>query len=588
MTKSRILLLNIWRHLGQHRKFQFFLLFLVTLVSGFAELVSLGSLLPFLAVLSEPKSIWKYQQVRLLSEWLSLKSPSELLFPVTLLFIIASVCAAVIRIINLFLNTRLAAAIGSDLSCEAYKRTLYQPYEVHLTRNSSEIIICSTTQVSRTVSAINSFLQLITSTVVAIGLFVGLALVNSPVAFSAAFLFGGTYIAFSFNIRRKLKLNSNKVSEYSTQQVKNLQEGLGAIRDVILDGNQLVYLNIYARSDRLQRQLVANNQFLGSFPRYAVEALGLISIALLGYVYTINQGSGNSVIPFLGIFALGAQRLLPAIQQIYSSWSNIKAFNADLSAVLTLLQQNLPLCSSSRKTFNFRETIVIHNLSYRYFDDQNYVLNNINLTIAKGESIGIIGSTGSGKSTLVDILLGLLVPSDGQVLVDSCNLHSPSQVENLSSWRSSLGHVPQTIFLNDGSILQNIAFGIPQEKINISKVIQAAKQAQISEFIESLPHAYQTVVGERGVRLSGGQRQRIGIARALYKNAQVLIFDEATSALDGGTEESIMESISSLGEDLTIIMIAHRLNTIQNCDRIISLEKGVIVSDLPPKDIPRF
>ncbi len=580
---TRALLRGIWGHLNRRRRLQLACLLLVMLASGGAELVSLGAVLPFLAVLSDPERLWQQPLIQAQAARVGFTEARDLLLPATLAFAAAVVLAALIRLANMWLNSRLAAAVGSDLSCEAYRRTLYQPYGMHLQRNSAAVITATTIQTARTVVAITSLLQFITAAVVALGLLTGLLLIDWVVALGAMSLFGSVYGLLAITARKVLRRNSQQIAATSKQQIKALQEGLGAIRDVLLDGNQHTYVNIYRQADRPQRQLQAMNDFIGAFPRYAVEALGLVAIALLGGMLVLQQGTGGPVITLLGALALGAQRLLPALQQIYSSWTNVKSRNADLAGVLAMLDQPLPQRVTVAEPLPLRQSIRLEAVHFRYDQDKPDVLRGLDLEIRRGERIGLIGSTGSGKSTTVDLLMGLLEPSQGFILVDGADLHDPAHPERLAAWRASIAHVPQSIYLADSSIAENIAFGVPREHIDFALVRQAAVKAQIASFIESNPEGYESFVGERGIRLSGGQRQRIGIARALYKKAQIIILDESTSALDIRTEEAVMEAIDSLSESITVIMIAHRLSTVESCDRVIRLENGSVSADGPPQ-----
>lgn len=283
------------------------------LASGAAELVSLGAVLPFLLTLSEPERLWQQPLVRSLAVQVGFSSANQLLLPATLLFASSAVLAALIRLLNLWMNGRLAAAVGSDLSCEAYRRTLYQPYKVHVQRNSASVINIVTNQIGGTVGALNALLQFLTGCIVAVGLLAGLMLIDAPVAIAAAALFGSAYGALAFVSRRKLRRNGEKITDATTLQIKALNEGLGAIRDVLLDGLQTTYLIIYRQADRPQRQLIAKNVFIGAAPRFLLEALGMVAIAILGGILVVQRGSGSAVIPLLGSLALGAQRLLPAL-----------------------------------------------------------------------------------------------------------------------------------------------------------------------------------------------------------------------------------------------------------------------------------
>ena len=358
--------------------------------------------------------------------------------------------------------------------------------------------------------------------------------------------------------------------------VKSLQEGLGGIRDVLIDGSQEFYCQKYSKSDLLMRRAAGNNLFISESPRHAMEAIGIILLVGLAYVLIQREGGADSTIPFLGMLALGAQRLLPALQRVYSAYSRIKGTESSLKDIVELLQQKLPqyLSQTNFKSVIFEEEIRLKNVSFCYSDNSPFILRDINLHIAKGEKIGFIGETGCGKSTLLDIIMGLLPPSSGELAIDQVILSN----QNYRAWQKNIAHVPQKIYLADSTIDDNIAYGISNKKADYLQIRKSAKNAKISEFIESLNEGYQTMVGENGVSLSGGQLQRIGIARAFYKNTDVLILDEATSALDGKTESEIMRNIDIMDKGLTIIIIAHRLTTLKYCDRIYKLEDGRIVN----------
>jgi ATP-binding cassette subfamily B protein len=371
-----------------------------------------------------------------------------------------------------------------------------------------------------------------------------------------------------------LAINSERIARESTQVIKSLQEGLGGIRDVLIDGSQAAYCRIYGNADLPLRRAQGSNSFIGLCPRYAVEALGMILIALLAYSLVQQTGGMAKAIPVLGTLALGAQRLLPVLQQAYGAWTSINGGQASLQDALELLDQPLPghAGQPEPESLQFNEKISLKQLGFRYNSHTPYVLKHISLTIFKGSRVGFMGATGSGKSTLLDVVMGLLQPTDGTLEIDSNKI----TIANYRGWQAHVAHVPQSIFLADSSIEENIAFGVPKDQIDNDRVRQAAKQAQILESIESWTDQFKTIVGERGVRLSGGQRQRIGIARALYKQADVIIFDEATSALDNETEQAVMDAIDGLSKDLTLLIIAHRLTTLKNCTQIVELGDGGI------------
>ena len=336
------LLWRLWDHLNHRRRMQLVVLLLVMLASGLAELVSLGAVLPFLTVLTNPEQLWQQPWVQPLVRQVGFTQAQQLVLPATVTFALAAGIAAVIRLMNLWLNGRLAAAVGSDLSCEAYWRTLYQPYQVHVRRNSSTVISAMTQHVALTVLSLNAVLVIASACVVASGLLVGLLLVDWQVALATLGLVGTAYGLVAISTRRQLRTNSEQIASANSQRVQALQEGLGAIRDVLLDGSQSSYLELYRRSDQPQRKAEAKNVFLSIFPRYALEALGLVAIAVLGGFLVLQRGSGAAVLPLLGTLALGAQRLLPALQQIYSGWANLNSWSVSILTVVQMLEQPLP------------------------------------------------------------------------------------------------------------------------------------------------------------------------------------------------------------------------------------------------------
>ena len=479
------------------------------------------------------------------------------------------------RLLLLWASTRLAFATGADLSMSVYRRTLYQPYAVHCARNSSEVITGISGKVNGVISNIISpTLTLISASSMLIAILMALLLINPLIAFLAFGGFGFIYAVIIGLTRKQLLIDSQLMARESVQVIKSLQEGLGGIRDILIDGSQATYCEIYRTADTPMRRAEGRSSFISGSPRYGMEALGLILISILAYILSQQADGVAKAIPVLGAIALGAQRLLPVLQQVYSSWTTILSGQVSLQETLALLDQPLPDYANNPvvELLPFNLDIRVEQLSFRYSLQTPYVLNQINLTITKGSRVGFIGTTGSGKSTLLDIVMGLLQPTEGVLKIDG-QVITPA---NNRGWQTHIAHVPQVIFLADSSIEENIAFGVPKDEIDIERVRQAAQQAQIAESIESWPEQYQTLVGERGIRLSGGQRQRIGIARALYKRADVIIFDEATSALDNETEEAVMQVIEGLSKDLTLLIIAHRLTTLKNCTHILELgESGI-------------
>jgi ABC-type multidrug transport system fused ATPase/permease subunit len=570
------LLLRLWHHLSRHRRRQFGLLMGLMLLSAIAEVVSLGAVLPFLGILVAPDRVFNHPVVTDVALAWGITTADQLVFPLTVAFVAAALIAGAIRILLLWVSTRLAFATGPDLGIEVYRRTLYQPYQVHVARNSSEVISGIDKVNNIVFQVLMPLLTLVSSTVLFVAIILALIAIDPMVASVAAVGFGASYGLITRMSRRQLKSNSQRIAYEHTQVVKALQEGLGGIRDVLLDGTQAVYCDIYRRADYPLRRAQGNNSFISQSPRYIMEALGMVLIATLAYALSLQEGGIATALPVLGALALGAQRLLPALQQIYGAWASIAGSQESLADIIRLLDQPLPeaVLQTTSSPLLYQKDIQFKGVRFRYTADSPWVLDGLNLVIKKGSRVGFVGSTGSGKSTTLDLLMGLLLPTDGELLIDGESLSG----NRLSAWQRNIAHVPQYIYLSDATLAENIAFGVQPGAIDLDRVQQAARQAQIADFIESSAQGYQAVVGERGIRLSGGQRQRIGIARALYKQASVLIFDEATSALDNATEQSLMESIEGLSSDLTILLIAHRLTTVRRCDTIVELEYGRVVA----------
>ncbi len=551
------------------------MLLILMVIASFAEILSIGAVIPFLAVLTAPERIYQLPVARPFILAAGMTNASQLLLPLTITFGIAAILSGAMRLLLLWASTRLSFATGADLSISIYRRTLYQPYSVHIARNSSEVINGISTKANSVIySIILPLLTLFGSSIMLIALLIALLSVDPIITLAAFGGFGLIYACIIKLTKIRQLINSECIARESTRVIKSLQEGLGGIRDVLIDGSQGAYCQIYTNADHPLRKAQGNSTFISGSPRFGIEALGMMLIAVLAYAMAQQPNGISKAIPILGALALGAQRLLPVMQQAYGSWSAIQGGQVSLLDTLELLDQPLPnyVEQPSAKPLSFRQQISLNNLSFRYTEQTPLVLNNLSLSITKGSRIGFIGITGSGKSTLIDIIMGLLPPTSGTIEIDA----QPLTTTNNRAWQAHIAHVPQTIFLADSTIEENIAFGVPKGKIDQGRVKQAARQAQIADIIESWPKKYHTSVGERGIRLSGGQRQRIGIARALYKQCDVIIFDEATSALDNETEQAVMQAIENLGKELTILIIAHRLTTLKNCTQIVELGDGGI------------
>jgi len=547
-------------------------------MAAISEIVSIGSVLPFLGVLVSPEYIFNLPQMHYIIDYFGFTDSSQLLVPLTLSFIIAAFIAGCIRVLLIYLTTRLSFSTGADISVDIFRRTLYQPYLVHTNRNGSEVIsgVVNKTNIV-TYEVLLPSLNLSSALLMLFFVLLILFSVNPIASLATVFGFGLIYFIFILLTHRRLKNNSEKIARESVRMIKVLQEGLGGIRDIIINKSQEYYCQIFHKADLPVRKALGNNIFIGSSPRYIVESLGMIAIAVLAVFLSISGKDLALALPILGVVALGAQRSLPILQGAYNAVSQLKGSRESLQDILDLLDQPLKY-EFEREKFEpvvFKNKIELRDVSFKYPDKDQNILSGINLTFNKGSRIGIIGKTGSGKSTLIDIIMGLISPSEGELIVDDVVINSDS--DSVFGWQEHISHVPQNIYLSDNSVKENIAFGMPKNKIDFERVNQAAVSAQISELIDSWDDKFETMVGEQGIRLSGGQRQRIGIARALYNHTDVIIFDEATSSLDNKTEGVVMDAIEKMDSDKTIFIIAHRLTTLRNCDLVIELgDKGIL------------
>ncbi len=570
MSPSLVSMLRrLWGHLAPKRRWQLGLLLVVMIASGLAEVVSLAAVVPLLSVLADPDRLWQVPWIREQATSLGLSAPRALLLPATLLFAVSAVASAVIRLANLWLSSQVAGAIGGDLARDAYRRTLYQPYAVHTSRNSSTVLVGIFNHIASTISGvIYPCMQIVSCGLIIACIVAGLLVIDRFVAVVTMATFSAVYGIMTFLMKQRLIANSRLQAERTLAVTKAVHEGLGSIRDILLDRSQKYHVERFSTDDQCVRGLRAQAEFLGGFPRFLIEGVALAGIAILSLLLVRQPGGLVAALPVLGSLALGAQRLLPAVQQAYASATTVRSCTSDLRAALSLLDQPAPAVDPPAVVpAPFRESLALENVSFGYQPGLPPVLLDVSLLIKRGKRVALVGPTGSGKSTLADILMGLLEPAAGRLLVDG-RWVAPG------AWQANIAHVPQSIFLADTSIAENIALGIPAAAVDQERLRFAAAQAQIACFIESLPDGYATMVGERGVRLSGGQRQRIGIARALYKQAPVLVFDEATSALDEDTEKALMDTLDGLSRDLTIIMIAHRLSTAAYCDLVIRVDGG--------------
>jgi ATP-binding cassette subfamily B protein len=564
---------RLWRHLDARRRVQAAALLALTAVTATAEVLAIGAVLPFLAALADPQALLADERV---GGWLArfgATDPEGVRILFSVVFAATAVVAGAFRIGLLRASCAWAFATGADLDEAIFRRTLHQPYAVHLKRHSSEVIAGVTSQSNVVIhQELSPALSIVNASLLLAAVVAALVVWRPFAALSAFGGFVAVYGVIAVLSRKRIIGHGEVAAQASTRVIRTLQEGLGGIRDVLLDGTQAHYGRIFASEDRRLRRAQARVQFLGQSPRYAIEALGMTLIAGLAFLLGRGEDGLAGALPTLGGLALAAQRMLPLLQEAYWSYSSLSGAQPTLRETLVLLDQPEPDASADAavEPIPFREAVRLENVGFRYDPGGPWVLRDVSLTIPRGSRIGVIGTSGGGKSTLLDVLAGLLAPDVGLLSVDGVPLDETSR----RRWQARIAQVPQTIHIVDCSMEENIAFGVPPDRIDRARVLDAARRAQIADAIEAMPGGWSASAGERGARLSGGQRQRIGIARALYKRADVLILDEATSALDTETERSVMQTLEALGETVTVVTVAHRLSTLSGCSQVLELRDG--------------
>jgi len=560
--------------LPSRRLGQLGLLALLMLFGGFSEVVTLGLVVPFLAFLVDPLQALEIPFVAQIASIFDATDTNKLRWQFTLLFVAAAVGSSLLRFTTIWAITKIVFIIGHEIGVEVFRRVIHQPYSVHVSKNSSEIL-GAIEKVNPIFHILISLLNAISALLIAISIVVTLIIISPEFTAITIVTLGGAYGLIVFFLKNKLEKNSEIISKNLNERIKIAQEGLGSIRDILLDHGQLNFSNRFIERDLKLRKAQGSNYTIGPTPRFLVEGMGILLIASFAYVSVMSGNGVNTVIPALGAMALGAQRLLPNLQLIYLGITGLKGQEQGVLDVIEIL--DLPIDEkilSNLDPLKFENQVSFEKVDFQFQTDLPMVLKELNFSINKGERIGFVGPTGSGKSTTLDLLMGLLTPSNGKISVDNV----PLVGKTLLQWQKNITHVPQDLYLMDASFAENIAFCEASEDINLLHVEEAAKLAHIHDFIVSKPEGYQSLLGERGVQLSGGQRQRIGIARALYRKASVLVLDEATSALDSNMEEAVMSSIRKIDSSITIIMIAHRVSTLQYCDYIFQMENGKIIN----------
>ena len=580
-------LYKLWHNISIKKRKRIFLVFLIMLLNGFAEMLTIASVVPFLLIVTDPLKISTNQFGAYIINVLGLSNINQISLLFTTVFCIAIFASICLRLINLWLSVSISAQIGNEFSYRLFYKVLNRKYETIISDNSSNSINKLDFHLNNAVGAINNTLQVISASLVCLFISIAIIIINIKLFLFSAALIIFTYLLISNIVKNRLKNNSYLISTNSKNQIQIIQESINSIRDIIINNTQRKFLNLYYQSDQKKRIKIAQNLFISSFPKYTIEAVAIFIAIIISFKFNNSSNGDAQFITLAGSLALSAQRLLPLVQQIYAGWASLNNNISSIQIITDSLQEKIKEVKSLKMKNHlvFNKSISFINVSFRYKNKKKFTIKNLNVEIKKGQSIGIIGETGCGKSTFIDLLMGLLIPTSGKIVIDNhTSINKKTDPFILKNYQKLISHVPQKIYLSDCNFAENIAFNEKDLKINFKKVLSASVDSACDQFIRDTDKGYSTIVGEGGIKLSGGQRQRIAIARALYKTHQILILDEATSALDMSTEDLIIKKITNSNNDVTLIIVAHRLQTLKNCDQIIELKNGSIKSIGVPSD----
>ncbi len=556
--------------LPNQRKQSLFQIFLMIISMTF-ELLSITLVLPVIAIIADDNFLEKYPLIEYAIFIVDTSSKNQVLIYFMFVFMLVYFIKSTVIGYIISLNYKFIFNLQASFSYRLFKGYINHPLIFHLKKNSAQLLQNSIIIVNNVTSSLVSIIQLMTELVTAISICIFILLVSPISLILSIIIFVPTIYIFLKSLRKKLKIWGENYQFHDGNRIQLLQQSLSTVKEIKLVSKEDFFSNSYLKHTVLGASYARKQQFFQAIPRLFIEILMILALTTIVVVLVLNNNDFDSILILLGVFAAASFRLLPSMNRITSSIQTLRycsSFIKTLESELMDIEKIIKF-KKSNKRLSFKNNLVVKNLTFKYPDTNKYILKSLNLEINKGSMVGIIGSTGEGKSTFVNVLLGLLRSNNGTILVDNKNIY-----ENINSWQNNIGYVPQTISLIDDTLRRNIAFGLEDGKIDDSKVINCINQAELKKLLSNLENGLDTMLGERGVRFSGGERQRIGIARALYTNPDILVFDEATSSLDTKTEKEIMNSIHSFKNDKTIIMITHRLSTLDSCDKVFKLSNG--------------
>lgn len=579
--KQKSFLKKLYEIFTPRERMQAMLIFFASLFAAFAQAFGVASIFPFINVVVNPGIIEQNKFLLYLYERGHFTDANSFSFLLGIIVFFIIVLSGSISVATSWAKTKFALGKNHSLSRRLLTVYLYQPYEFFLQKNSSELGTNILSEINQLTSQLlMSIFDIIINGLMAIVMLGMLFMVNIFVTTVTIIFLGCSYGLINYLIKNKLHKKGKKRFEANRGRFRMANEALSGIKTTKVMGIEQYFLKKFNNFSLKYARYNVFAHMVGEIPKYILETSSFGGIVFF-ILFMISRGDKvMDFIPLLSLYAFAAYRTIPAFNRLFNAMTKVHYNSTIVDKIyidMVELASEMKAVSKNNivtDKFVFNEKIELQNLKFSYKDSPNDVINNISLIIHKNNIIGFAGATGCGKTTLVDMILGLLIPHEGKILIDNVELNE----ENISNWQRKIGYVPQEIFLSDDTILKNIAFGVPDDSIDIKQVKYAAKIAALENFIEDkLPQKFNTLIGERGIRLSGGERQRIGLARALYRNPEVLILDEATSSLDGATEEIVLKAIQDAAKSRTVIMIAHRLNTLKDCDQIYIMERGKII-----------
>ena len=584
---------RLWENLTVFQRRRVVLLTGAVVVMAILEVANVSAIAPFLALASDPGIIEENAILAFLYEFFGFDDVNRFLVAIGLGIFFLMVFSNAWAALTTWAKLRLIWSLNHQISMRLLERYLYRPYSYFLSRNTADLSKTLLSEVQQlTQQMIQPVILAIGRAVVALGIVIALIATSPVLAFIVTVVVGGSYALIYTFIRKRLNAIGKDRLKANQERFTVAAEALGGIKDVKVLNVEDSFLRRFAGPSRRYTRHQATSSVTATLPRHAIETVAFGTVVLIVVYFVALERDFSGIVPMLGMYAFAGYRLMPALQQIFQAVTAVRFYGSALEGVLNDLEPDQevahgsdsestqrPVLSVARpasvEPMGLRQKLELKGIRFSYPNTDRPAVDGVSLEIPANAAVGFVGATGSGKTTLMDVILGLLKPEKGEIVVDGVVIDE----SNLKAWQKSIGYVPQHIFLTDASVAENIAFGVPRDEIDMEAVRNAAKIAQIDDFVmNELPYGYDTVVGERGIRLSGGQRQRIGIARALYRNPDVIVFDEATSALDNSTERAVMEAMSALLGKKTILMVAHRLTTLADCDTIFMLKDGQIVS----------